>query len=459
MQTMSATIENRTAVKQLVPPLRFKEFDGEWGLVPLIETADKKIKWSFTGGPFGSDLKSDDYTDEGVRILQLQNIGDGEFRDDYKIFTSNEKADNLLACNIFPKEIIISKMGDPVARACKIPNIDKRYLMASDGIRLATDDLRFSREFVYQSINHPVFRNKALCVSTGSTRKRIGLSELKKIEFAISTLPEQQKIASFLSSVDEKIQLLTRKKEQLEQYKKGVMQQLFSSQSGFTELKDEQDGGNPEIQKSSKSRFRQLRFKDENGNDYPEWEEKRLGDICEMTSSKRVYLSDYVDNGIPFYRGKEISELRLNQSPSDILFITEERYNDYKSKYGVPIKDDVLVTAVGTLGNVLRVRNDEPFYFKDGNVIWLKNIKTSSLFLEILLQSNTRELLKTSIGSTQKALTMVELRKLKFDFPSLPEQQKIATYLSSIDTKIESVKHQITQTQTFKKGLLQQMFV
>ena len=269
-------------------------------------------------------------------------------------------------------------------------------------------------------------------LTSGGAQPFFSLKQIGKLKVEFPSLPEQQKIASFLSAVDEKIQQLTKKKALLEDYKKGVMQQLFSGH---------------------------LRFKDENGKDYPDWEEKRLGKICEMTSSKRVYLSDYVQEGIPFYRGKEISELRLNKTPSDILYISEERYNDYKSKYGVPKKDDILVTAVGTLGNILRIRNNDPFYFKDGNLIWFRKIEESPDFVEIILQWNTRELLKTSIGSTQKALTMVELRKLKFDFPCIKEQQKIATYLSGIDAKIAAVNNQITQTQTFKKGLLQQMFV
>src|SRR5690554_1517252 len=73
-----------------VPKYRFKEFekDGEWVKKSLIDTADKKVKWSFTGGPFGSNLKASDYTSEGIRIIQLQNIGDGEFIDEYKIYTS-----------------------------------------------------------------------------------------------------------------------------------------------------------------------------------------------------------------------------------------------------------------------------------------------------------------------------------------------------------------------------------
>jgi type I restriction enzyme S subunit len=123
--------------------LRFKDDDGqdfpEWKETTLCQVADPKVKWSFTGGPFGSNLKAEDYTDSGVRIIQLQNIGDGIFNDDYKIYTSEEKADQLLSCNIYPDEIIISKMGDPVARCCIMPVKEPRYLMASDGIRLVVD--------------------------------------------------------------------------------------------------------------------------------------------------------------------------------------------------------------------------------------------------------------------------------------------------------------------------------
>ena len=116
----------------------------DWEVKKLEDTASNE-KYSFTGGPFGSDLKEDTYTDDGVRVIQLQNIGDGKFLDEYKIFTSEEKADQLKNCNIYPGDIIIAKMADPVARACIIPDVDKRYLMASDGIRLLINKEKYQR--------------------------------------------------------------------------------------------------------------------------------------------------------------------------------------------------------------------------------------------------------------------------------------------------------------------------
>lgn len=213
-----------------VPKLRFMEFekDGEWVEKSLIETANKKVKWSFTGGPFGSNLKASDYTADGFRIIQLQNIGDGEFNNDYKIYTSKEKANELLSCNIYAGEIIISKMGDPVGRACLIPDSLKRCVMASDGIRLVVDESKYSKYYIYSLINSKRIREAIEKKATGSTRKRIGLDELKGIELMMpKKLAEQQKIASCLSSLDALIVAQAEKIEQLKLHKKGLMQGLF----------------------------------------------------------------------------------------------------------------------------------------------------------------------------------------------------------------------------------------
>jgi len=178
-------------------------------VVPLIEIRDKSDKYSYTGGPFGSDLKVNDYTESGVRIIQLQNIGEGEFFDDYKIFTSENKADSLSNCNIFSGEIIISKMADPLARACLVPGNNERFLMASDGIRLKPDSSLVLPQFLVEYINSSVFRKQAEEKGTGSTRLRIGLRELAKIPVSIPTISEQRKILLRINLLDELICQLT----------------------------------------------------------------------------------------------------------------------------------------------------------------------------------------------------------------------------------------------------------
>ncbi|MCT4084708.1 restriction endonuclease subunit S [Elizabethkingia anophelis] len=188
------------------------------------------------------------------------------------------------------------------------------------------------------------------------------------------------------------------------------------------------------------------------------WEERKLGEIGELTSSKRIYLSDYVDDGIPFYRGKEISELKQKIQPKDILYISSQLYNEYKIRYGVPEINDILITAVGTLGNILVIKNKEPFYFKDGNLIWFKNIIFDSNFVAYLLEINKKGIELSAIGSSQKALTMVELKKLSFQFPSIAEQNKIASFLLLVDERIQTQKKIIEDICKMKLKLSHNLF-
>lgn len=219
----------QAAMQQLLTgKQRLPGFVGARVPTQLGNIADPNKKWSFTGGPFGSNLKSTDYTDDGIRIIQLQNIGDGKFHNDYAIFTSPEKADELLSCNVYPGEIILSKMGDPVARACITPNTDERYLMCSDGIRLSVDQLRFNPLFIYFMLNAPDFRNQAENASTGSTRKRIGLTQLRRLELDCPSIEEQTAIATILSDMDTELAKLESRRQKAHEIKQGMMQELLT---------------------------------------------------------------------------------------------------------------------------------------------------------------------------------------------------------------------------------------
>jgi len=202
-----------------------------WVVKNLGEIADENKKWSFTGGPFGSNLKSSDYTENGIRIIQLQNIGDSVFNNESEVFTSKSKADELISCNIYPGEIILSKMGDPVARACIIPNNHDRYLMCSDGIRLAVNEKEYNTYFIYAYINSPAFRVIAENNSTGSTRKRIGLSQLRSLELKIPKLGDQIAVAEILSSMEEEITTLEKKLSKYKILKLGIMQELLTGKT------------------------------------------------------------------------------------------------------------------------------------------------------------------------------------------------------------------------------------
>ena len=141
-------IKEGVVQRMLSGTVRLPGFTRPWMTASLADVADGRDSHSLVGGPFGSSLTSSEYTVSGVRILQLQNIGDGRFCEGYAVFTSSHKADRLKTCNIYPGDVLIAKMGDPVARACLVPGGADRYVMSSDGIRLAVDERRYDRQLV-----------------------------------------------------------------------------------------------------------------------------------------------------------------------------------------------------------------------------------------------------------------------------------------------------------------------
>ena len=191
-------------------------------------------------------------------------------------------------------------------------------------------------------------------------------------------------------------------------------------------------------------------------------EYKKLGDYCNITSSKRIFAEQYVSEGIPFYRSKEIIEKNNNQNISEPLFISKETYETIKEKFGVPKENDILLTSVGTLGIPYIVKN-ETFYFKDGNLTWLKDFKKelNQKYLYYWLSSKFgyKSLTLKAIGSSQPALTIDILKKYKLFIPPLPTQQKIATILSAYDNLIQNYKKQIETLQTAASELYKEWFV
>ena len=171
-----------------------------------------------------------------------------------------------------------------------------------------------------------------------------------------------------------------------------------------------------------------------------EWKKVRLGNICEITSSKRIFAKEYRIMGIPFYRGKEIIEKQKGAKISTALYIEPERYNQIVQKYGAPQKGDILLTSVGTLGVPYLIRQGEKFYFKDGNLTWFRNfenVESKFVYYWLLGPEAHKQVDSKCIGSTQKALTIETLLAFDILLPSLPVQRIIAATLSCLDDKIE----------------------
>ena len=187
------------------------------------------------------------------------------------------------------------------------------------------------------------------------------------------------------------------------------------------------------LDKLIKSRFVEL-FGDPVTNE-KNWPRLTLGDICEIGSSKRVFEKDYVSQGIPFFRTKEIVELSKGNSISTELFITEEHFAELKKSYGAPKKDDLLISAVGTIGTIWIISGDFEFYFKDGNLIQVKSSPNfNSIFMKYLLDELIANYKKEmSTGTAYSALTIAGLKKmLVYDVP-LVFQEEFATFVEQVD--------------------------
>ena len=189
----------------------------------------------------------------------------------------------------------------------------------------------------------------------------------------------------------------------------------------------------------------------------------KIGDLCNVSSSKRVFARQYVDDGIPFYRQKEIIDKKKGNPLEDLIYISESVYNDFKEKFGVPVNGDLLITAVGATLGIPYVVGDEKFYFKDGNLIWLSNFKKelNSQFLYYWIDSTfgTQTLWNRTIGSAQPALTIDSIKKLSIPIPSIEIQEKIVFTLKTYDEILKINNRRIHILEQMAENFYKEWFV
>src|SRR6266566_4502036 len=195
--------------------------------IPLSEVAVDAPD-AFVDGPFGSNLKSAEYTDDGVRLIQLQNIGVGQWLDFSKKFVSKRKLATLARHAVRAGDIAIAKMAEPVARACVVPPVADDFLVVADCIKLRVNEAKADPRFVVDLLNSHDFRTQAERKSIGTTRIRINLSVLKSLEIAVPGLAVQRRIAEILDTADEAIQSTERLIAKLEQAKQGLLHDILA---------------------------------------------------------------------------------------------------------------------------------------------------------------------------------------------------------------------------------------
>jgi len=312
-------------------------------------------------------------------------------------------------------DIIISARG--TVGIVSMLGIQMAFNQSCYGIR-AKKDISIN-DYIYYFLKNTV--NDFLQISHGGVFDTITKNTFDEIDVLLPPISEQKAIASVLSSLDDKIDLLHRQNKTLESMAETIFRQWFIEEAQ---------------------------------ND---WEEKKLGELCSIKSSKRIFYSEYVTYGIPFYRSKEIIELHNLGNTNSELYITEERFNKINSEFGSPSQGDILLTSVGTLGIPYMVKQNDKFYFKDGNLTWFKDfIGISSIIIYCWLNSSIgkEQLDSITIGSTQSAFTISGLKEVKILLPSIEKLKNLNSYLEYIYNKIFKNQKQIKTLEKMRDELL-----
>lgn len=410
-----------------------------WEMFSIQNIAEPSNRYSLTGGPFGSDLKSEEYTEDGVRIIQLQNIGVGYFNNKYKIYTTEEKANQLHSCNIFPNDIIVAKMADPVARACLIPDFHEKYLMASDGIRFVPSN-SFNRNYLVYAINSKYFRSQAEISSNGITRLRIGLTTFKKLALYAPQKPEQTQIANYLdqatTKIDEKIDLLTQKIKHYQNLKTALINRAVTK--GLDDSVEMKDSGVEWIGEVPKH-----------------WEVKRLKDVAKIYNGFSFKSDEYVDDGIPIIR---IGDVKDNINLDNCYKANYELY--IPNKFYI-LKNDILVALSGaTVGKSGIFSLNETAVLNQRVGLFRSNGRIKQTFLYTFIRSDVfRNFVNFECGgSAQENIGNKQLNRLFIPIPPKTEQQKIVENLhqktSTIDKIIATITTQIEHQKELRKTLI-----
>ena len=187
----------------------------------------------------------------------------------------------------------------------------------------------------------------------------------------------------------------------------------------------------------------------------------QLNELVDIGSSKRIFANEYVQEGIPFYRSKEIRELGSGMKPSVELFISPERYNDIRRKFGVPRVGDILIAAIGaTIGYSWIVNTDSPFYYKDGNLILLSlKDRVNPVFLNHAMGILIEDFKSKGVaGSAQLALTIEKLEKMTVVNPEIELQKKFAEFVKQVDKSKSVVQKSLDEAQLLFDSLMQEYF-
>jgi len=386
-----------------IPKLRFPEFEGEW------EKRNVKNVFSiFNGYAFPSSAS----VNNGALWVKIADVGIQKMKTNNLSYLPNSFIKSHSKFLLKKNDYVIALTRPILSGELKIARINDFFnnsLLNQRVGKLVSDEIL---DYIYYLLQNTRLIKSIENNIAGSDPPNLSPKEINNIKVYVPQKPEQTKIANFLTAVDKRINLLQKKKAELEQYKKGIMQKLFSQS---------------------------LRFKDDKGNDFPDWEVKKLGEVLNYLQPTKYLVSDteYKDEyDIPV----------LTAGKTFLLGYSNETEGVFKEKLPTIIFDD-FTTAFQFV--------DFPFKAKSSAMKMLIPINKD---VNIKYVFEVMKTIKFPLAE-HKRYWISEYQNEKIPYPQKEEQQKIANFLSSIDKRITNEELQIKKMQNWKKGLLQKMFV
>lgn len=411
-------------METLQPKLRFPEFKGDWERKSLRDITSLVTK--------GTTPKF--FTESGINFIKIECLNGHNIDTSKCLFIDETTHNKELKRSILKEDDLLFAIAGATIGKCTI--VDKSILPANTNqalsiIRLNNNE---NKNYIFQILTSESMKKYIIDNISVGAQPNLNLEQINSFSFSYPTLPEQTRIANFLAAVDEKLNLLKEKKEALETYKKGIMQQIFNQG---------------------------IRFKDENGNDFEDWVELKLEDVVNNISTGLNPRDNFkLGSGENFYVTiKNISNGKLKFNSCEKIDNTALKLINKRS--GLQL-NDIIMSSIGNVGESYLV-SSEPFNWDINESVFCirANDRINPQFLYyVVTNDETEQYFDGNItGSSFKSIKMKELKLTPIKLPSIEEQTKIANFLLAIDEKIELVSNQIQDTQAYKKGLLQQMFV
>lgn len=406
-----------------VPKLRFSGFHGPWRTVRLGDHTSK------VGSGVTPKGGAESYVEQGVPLLRSQNVKDSYLDLSDVVFIDDDTHESMAGSAVLPLDVLLNITGASIGRSCVVPkSVSGANVNQHVCIIRPTEVIR--PHFLQTWLASSRGQKQIFQAQAGGGREGLNFENIRRFNISIPTVEEQEKVSLILSAVDHKIAQLERKKMLLEAYKKGCLDKLFSGE---------------------------IRFKDDSGDDFPDWETRKLEDLAQRKTEKNSsmkharVLTNSAAQGV-IDQGDFFDHDVANSDNLDGYYVVDEGdfvYNPRISNLAPvgPIKRNNL--GIGVMSPLYSV-----FRFAEKETDFWAHYYSSSVWHRYM-----KKVANYGARHDRMAISIGDFMAMPLPYPSFEERLKITTFLNVLDSRLASARDAHTHAVEFKKGLLQQMFV